>query len=665
MLFRLSVKNFKKSIRDYSIYFFTMILGIAVFYIFNAIETQTAMMEISETKASIVDMMNGGMEGVSILVSFILGYLVVYASRFMLKKRKKEFGIYMTLGMSRSKIAGILWMETVWMGLISLGAGLAVGVGISQFMSLFVSYLFQADMSRFVFVFSGKAAAKCAGYFLIIYLIVMLLNTVAVGRAKLIDFMTANRKKEKNFLKNPWIFAGIFVAACLMLGYAYYNVTAGQKDLNTEADVFFQILLGILGTFLVFWSLSGLFVWVMEKIPGTYYKGLNSFVFGEITNKLNSGVFSCSIICLLIFMTICLLFSAFARKEYKDRLVKELAPADISMVKEMTDGYSVLDIMKKQGIKEESFTNVLSVNTYRTEELTNKTVLGSFIKEMDFGRAFAENQLEIMHISTYNEAARRYGLEEYQLGEKEYRIVANIEGAVNIYNGGLRANQEIQIKGETYHASGNKCADGFLMMSYSKQNEGIVLVPDSVEFTEEEVFKNYVIADYKDQGKAFQMDMDKNFAEKMNPENAGYTPVYSATKSDIYDDAVGSSAMYIFLGLYLGICFLISGAAVLSLKILSDTADSRGKYLVLRKLGCRESQIRRALWKQNGTVFLLPLLLAGIHSVFGLQVCRSMLSVYDTKGTTPALLLTGFLIVGIYGGYYLLSQICCEKMVKE
>lgn len=90
MLFNLSRKNFKKSIRDYSVYFFTLILGVAVFYIFNAIETQTAMMEVTKAKAEIIDMMNSALEAVSIFVSFILGYLIVYASRFMLKKRKKN-----------------------------------------------------------------------------------------------------------------------------------------------------------------------------------------------------------------------------------------------------------------------------------------------------------------------------------------------------------------------------------------------------------------------------------------------------------------------------------------------------------------------------------------------------------------------------------------------
>lgn len=322
MLFRLSVKNFKKSIRDYSIYFFTMILGIAVFYIFNAIETQTAMMEVTKTKAAIVDMMNGVMDGVSIFVSFILGYLIVYASRFMLKKRKMEFGVYMTLGMSRVKIAGILWMETIWMGVISLVAGLVIGMGLSQLMSLVVSYLFQADVSRFVFVISGKAVAKSVVYFLIIYVVVMIFNTIAIGRTRLIDFMTAGKKKERNLLKNPVVSVVIFLLASGILGYAYYNVTAGSKNLASEYQVLTQVILGIVGTLLVFWSFAGFFMWILGKMPKVYYKKINSFVFGEISNKLNSTVVSCSVICLLIFMTICILFSAFARKDFKEAEAK-------------------------------------------------------------------------------------------------------------------------------------------------------------------------------------------------------------------------------------------------------------------------------------------------------------------------------------------------------
>ncbi|MEE1444249.1 MAG: ABC transporter permease [Blautia sp.] len=665
MLFSLSVKNFKKSIRDYSIYFFTMILGIAVFYIFNAIETQTAMMEVTKIKAAIIDMMNGVMDGVSIFVSFILGYLIVYASRFMLKKRKMEFGVYITLGMSRVKIAGILWMETIWMGVISLVAGLLVGTGISQFMSLMVSHLFQADVSRFVFVISWKAVVKSILYFLIIYTVVMVLNTIAISRTKLIDFMTAGRKKEKNLLKNPVVSVVIFLLAWGILGYAYYNVTAGSENLESEFQVLAQVLLGIVGTILVFWSFAGFFMWILGKMPKIYYKKINSFVFGELSNKLNSTVISCSVICLLMFMTICILFSAFARKDFKEAEAKRLAPVDISMVKDLGDGKTIEEIMEEKDISGKDFQDTLNLTTYELPEVTKGNIVGDAVDRERFGEAYLNQQIELLSVSTYNQAAEKYHLPTYELEENQYLVIADMEGAVGIFNMGLKENPELTIKGKTYYPKEKTCQDGFLMMNYDPQNMGFILVPDSVKFTEAEQKKNYFIADYAKDTKAFREEMDEEFFERLNGEKSDEFSVYFTTQSSVYDDSIGSSAMYIFLGLYLGICFLISGSAVLSLKMLSDAADSKEKYRILQKLGCDQKQICRGLRKQNGMVFLLPVILAAVHSVFGIQVCMEMLSIYETKGTAPALVLTMILIGMIYGGYYLVSQFGCEKIVRE
>ena len=660
MLFSLSVKNFRKSIRDYSIYFFTMILGVAVFYIFNAIETQTAMMEVSQTKAAIIDSMNGIMSGVSIFVSLVLGYLIVYASRFMLKKRKREFGIYLTLGMGRIRLAAMLWLETIWMGLISLAVGLLAGMGISQLMSLIVSNLFQADVSRYEFVISGQAVGKSILYFLLIYLVVMIFNTLSVSRARLAEFITAGRKKEKNFLKKPLLSGLVFLLAVVMLGTAYYNVTANQQAMTTETDVLTQVLLGIFGTFLVFWSLSGFLMTAAGKFRKLYYRRLNSFVVGELSNKLNSTVMACSVICLLLFMTICLLFSAIARKEYKDQEAAKLAPVSISMSKEMTDSKSIFDIMEVRGISMEDFQDLVSVYTYHLDEVTNYTLIGE-----SYGEEYDNQKAEVMKVGDYNRAARVYHMPEYELEEDEYLIVADQEGAVYIRNRGLADDREITIKGKSYHAKENTCQDGYLQMSYQPQNSGILLVPDSVKLGEEEQYKNYVMGDYRDKSKEFAQEMDQNFAQILNPEQSTYGKIQVTTQSAIYDDSIGTSAMYIFLGLYLGICFLISGSAVLALKILSDSADSREKYQILQQLGCEEKEIRRALRRQNGLLFLLPILLAAVHAIFGIQVCRTMLSIYGSKGSGAALAVTMALTGAIYGGYFLLSHKCSVKIVKE
>ena len=660
MLFSLSVKNFRKSIRDYSIYFFTMILGVAVFYIFNAIETQTAMMEVSQTKAAIIDSMNGIMSGVSIFVSLVLGYLIVYASRFMLKKTEKGIRHLPYFGNGTYQAGCYAVAGDYLDGLISLAVGLLAGMGISQLMSLIVSNLFQADVSRYEFVISGQAVGKSILYFLLIYLVVMIFNTLSVSRARLAEFITAGRKKEKNFLKKPLLSGLVFLLAVVMLGTAYYNVTANQQAMTTETDVLTQVLLGIFGTFLVFWSLSGFLMTAAGKFRKLYYRRLNSFVVGELSNKLNSTVMACSVICLLLFMTICLLFSAIARKEYKDQEAAKLAPVSISMSKEMTDSKSIFDIMEVRGISMEDFQDLVSVYTYHLDEVTNYTLIGE-----SYGEEYDNQKAEVMKVGDYNRAARVYHMPEYELEEDEYLIVADQEGAVYIRNRGLADDREITIKGKSYHAKENTCQDGYLQMSYQPQNSGILLVPDSVKLGEEEQYKNYVMGDYRDKSKEFAQEMDQNFAQILNPEQSTYGKIQVTTQSAIYDDSIGTSAMYIFLGLYLGICFLISGSAVLALKILSDSADSREKYQILQQLGCEEKEIRRALRRQNGLLFLLPILLAAVHAIFGIQVCRTMLSIYGSKGSGAALAVTLALTGAIYGGYFLLSHKCSVKIVKE
>lgn len=205
MLFKLSIKNITKSIKDYAIYFFTLVLGVAIFYVFNAIDSQTVMLNVSSSTSEIIRLMTTILGGVSVFVSFILGFLIIYASRFLIKRRNKEFGIYLTLGMSKRKISLILFFETLIIGVISLGVGLALGTVLSQLMSILVANMFEADLTKFQFTFSSSAALKTLLYFSIMYLIVMIFNTIIVNKCKLIDLLHGNKKSEKVKLKNPII----------------------------------------------------------------------------------------------------------------------------------------------------------------------------------------------------------------------------------------------------------------------------------------------------------------------------------------------------------------------------------------------------------------------------------------------------------------------------
>ena len=202
MLFKISFKNIVKSIKDYLIYFFTLVLGVAIFYVFNSIDKQTVMMDVTKRTSEVIDLMTNMLSGCSVFVSIILGFLVIYASRFLIKRRNKEFGIYLTLGMSKRKISTILFLETLIIGVFSLFVGLVLGFVLSQFMSLLVANMFDANLTKFQFVFSKSACIKTLIYFGLIYFLVMIFNTINISKCKLIDLLHANKKSEKVKLKN-------------------------------------------------------------------------------------------------------------------------------------------------------------------------------------------------------------------------------------------------------------------------------------------------------------------------------------------------------------------------------------------------------------------------------------------------------------------------------
>lgn len=235
----------KKSIKDYMIYFLTLVLGVCIFYMFNSLDSQQAMLEVSESTKDMIKLMIEMLGFVSVFVAVVLGLLIVYANNFLINRRKKEFGIYMTLGMGRRQISKIILMETIFVGIISLLIGLGAGVLGSQFMSVLTAKMFDANMSRFEFVFSSEACIKTCIYFAVMYLAVMVFNAITVSKYKLINLINANKKNEKIKIKNPILSGLIFIAGASILGYAYWKVTGDLNSLQTADKLIMPIIMGI------------------------------------------------------------------------------------------------------------------------------------------------------------------------------------------------------------------------------------------------------------------------------------------------------------------------------------------------------------------------------------------------------------------------------------
>ena len=554
MLCKLSFKNIKKSIKDYAIYFFTLILGVAIFYVFNALDSQTVMINVSSSTAELIDLMMTMLSSVSVFVSFILGFLIIYASRFLMKRRNKEFGIYLTLGMSKRKISFILFLETLLIGILSLFVGLVFGVLLSQIMSLVVANMFEANLTKFSFVFSTSACIKTIFYFSIMYLLVMIFNTISVSKCRLIDLLSGSKKAEKIKLKNPYLCIFIFIVSCIVLGKAYHMVTVEFLSLQDVKDAIKPILMGAVSTFFIFWSLSGLLLRICMSIKGFYYKGLNSFTLRQFSSKINTTVFSTTIICLMLFITICLLSACLTMKNSMNANIRELAPvdADFSIIMNMdryyddfrsmgfndaqikNSHYTVKEMFELYDFDITSyFKNYIEVNLYTTPDLTMNHTLGSKLEMVRTNFPFLDydDPEAIMKISDYNQVARLYGKKEYSLEEDQYMIIADFKSTVEIRNLALKNHETLSLFGNTLSPKYDSCQDGFLEMSSNHINTGIILVPDNI-IDEEYLYENHLIGNYKtsDPEEIVEIENQINQLDDDNPKVNEYLLPGGSTK---------------------------------------------------------------------------------------------------------------------------------------
>ena len=696
MLFKLSIRNMKKSFKDYAIYFLTLVLGVAIFYMFNSLDSQQAMFQVSQSTRDMISLMIELLGMISVFIAIVLGFLIVYANNFLVNRRKREFGIYMTLGMGRRQISTIILFETILVGILSLVVGIFIGVFASQFMSILVAKLFEADMTEFTFVFSKDACIKTCIYFAVMYLAVIIFNTLTISRYKLINLLTAVRKNEKVKIKNPVISILVFIISAVILGYAYYLVTGGVRELQTGDELLKPILMGIVGTIGIFWSLSGFILRIIQSRKSIYLKGTNMFVLRQLNNKINTNIVSMTVICLMLFMTISVLSSSLSIKSALDSQLDRFTPVDLNLYKtaylpeSYVSSYSGKTIynteeqiedsrhpvsytLETNGYDMNNLKDIIELPIYALPEWTLADSLGDYYEttKSQYPMLTYDISESIIKISDYNKIAELYGEEQYTLNDDEYIVLCNYEQMIEIRNQTLSTNSNIEINGKTYHSKYNECKDGFIFIATTEINAGIILVPDSFEIKAEDTEQYLLVANYNAETEEGKQEIentligsgDTEFFENVREKGIDLD---GSSKISITESSKGLATIIIFIAIYLGIVFLIASSAILALKQLTESSDNKQRYTILRKIGCDEKMINGALFRQIFIFFMMPLVLAMIHSIFGIKFILSMLEVLASPDELlPSVIVTAVIIGAIYGVYFLATYLGSKNIIKE
>ena len=661
MYSKIAFKNVKKSFKDYTIYFFTLMLAVCIFYTFNSIESQKAMSELTSSGESYVEILSKVISYVSVFIAFILGSLILYANNFLVKKRNKELGIYMTLGMSKNKISKILILETIIVGILSLISGLILGLIFSQGLSILVVKLFGLKMSTYSFVISGKAMIKTVLYFGIMFLLVMIFNSFVISKYKIIDLLTVGRKTEEVKFKSNIVYLITFILCVISLVTAYKLILEvgllGIKD----KKFLISILLGVVGTFLFFFSLSGFILYIVKKNKKIYFKGLNIFIVKQINSKVNTNFISMSVICLMLFMTIGMLSTGFSFKNAIESGLKDSTPYDASANLYIDEGEKANDIQKSLeyiGVKFNKEDKVVYYDLYTD----NKT-----ISEALNLNANMRSIMNYMKLSDYNKIRALDNQNAIELNKDEVLITSNYANTLEAIQNYVKNNDSIKIENKSYKIKDKKVIEENLKTDFMKDNMITVIVNDDICDNMTLVSSN-VNVNFVGEGKEKRESDFTNKIYSYKTTDTDYDKigfVLGASRTEIYESNKGMTTVVLFIGIYIGIVFLISSMAVLALQQLSEASDSIDRYKSLKRLGASEKDINKTIFIQTLVYFSLPVILAFIHSVIGIKVANDFVSVYNKPDIMGSSLITAviFMIVSII--YFYITYSGYKNIVKN
>lgn len=672
MIFKMAVNNVKKSFKDYTIYFLTLTFSVCIFYSFNSIHAQTAVLEVGKSSLSYMRTLTNLISIISVFISFILGGLIVYANNFIIKRRTRELGIYMILGMGKNKMSKIFIYETLIIGGLSLGVGLVLGIIASQGLSVITANLFALNMTSFNFILSIEAIIKTVLYFGIAFIVVIVFNQVIISKYKLIDMLNASKKNEDTNVKNPIISVIVFLLSVGMIGISY-NLVIKIGLFPRETGFLLSVILGILGTLLCFYSLAGFFILIVQKNKKIYLKELNIFTLRQVNNKINTNFVSISVICLMLFVTIVSLFTMFSYKANLDESIEVNTSFDASAVLYTTqmndEGDYIEEALNKLDLNFNESEDYLFFNEYeinlQVADLVSKYIDLNDVNDLE--KKADDRNIKVITVADYNAVIQLKNEQKVALKNNEVLVVSNYGDKIESINKFMENEQSININNKQYMIKN----ENLIMENIENQPHNTdffyLVVPDNLS-KELTLAATRLNVKFDDSNRKESEIKFATLFDSLNTiggevtQEVGFIEGY--TKEQATAILYGNSAIIVFLGLYVGSIVLISSAAVLGIQQLSEANTSLDRYKALKKIGVTKKMINKTIFIQTLIAFIFPFVLAVIHSIVGIIVINNAFETRNKSVIGSSSLMISLVIAIIYGGYFYVTYVGYKNIVK-
>lgn len=731
MLCKLAWGNVRRAGRDYLVYLLTLTLGVTVFYAFNTISMQVDIAGIDEE--GLAQVMGSMLGDLTYFLAGVMAFLMVYANNFIMKRRKKEFGLYQVLGMGRGRVATIMALETVIVSVGAFVAGIMLGVGLSQLMTFFTASLFKTQIANFHFFFSVHAFNLTLACMLVMFVLTLLLNLRAVRRTKLIELMGAERRNETIKTRNPWIAIAIFAVGVVLVGVAYYRLlrdgfplTATEGKLQEAMNQFgITTAMVTVGTFALFWGLSGMLIKLLQSLRSVYWRGLNMFTVRQLSAKVNTVCFSMGVIAMILFLAITSVTCGMSIANVMNENLERYSPVDVSQTyvyytPDTLDYYkeyvnpseadrmvladSTVDLYsawhgdpwhgdrkdksadnndetgKKVNIADVAGEHV-QIDSYLSYPLggSNPSVIPSeMCKTMGekLPKAFEGSNadmtgLSVTPASQYNKLRQMMGEEPVSIGRDQYLLTCDMGGElVDLYTKYMAGGHALTLGGHTLKPATDKSDEDTAAIANSAMgsNGGTVVVADELlSQLNLQPYSSSLLVNYKQGMDTTEADESIKYTVLDNLLVDGKEPGswgIFITRSEMYAQAAQMNGLISYLAIYIGFVLVVACAAILSIQQLSNVADGSRSYRVLAQIGCDDRQIRHSVMAQQAVFFLFPLAVGLAHSFVALKVIIELVSIFGNMSIGGTVGLTCAIFLAAYGGYFLVTYLMSAGMVQ-
>lgn len=664
MLSKLAFRNAKRSVRDYIVYLITVILSFSLIFAFNLIvfseEVQNLASSMEKFKIAVIE--------VSVIVVFVIGWLINYTMKFMFSKRSKEFGTYMMLGIEKKDIMKMFLVENILLGMFAFVISILVGYIFSNLLTAVIMNIFELPF-QVNFVFSLESFALSISYFLAIYLFALIKISLRMRRMKIYDLLYWDKQNEdrvfKNNKKKKLLFVVFMALGVLALVFAKIGFNTSNDDGNVGM-VMISIPMIIISIYGITITVGDFLIDFVINRKHIKYKNDNLFIARQFTSKIKTMGMTLGTLSLLITLSFLSLSGSMMYSNIFYTQINSIAVYDIVMSEVYTECPEILEIptidstkivKKYENYIQDNYTvkDKLEYNIYTNEKNTVKKHLeGGVMRYIDVDC--------FLRVSDYNKLLKMRGLEPINLKDDEFFIheYRDLSQSVEKY---LKNNDTLKINGKTLKSSGS--TDKNFASCWGSGMSYFIIVPDDVVENMKVIDRFIAINTEEETTKDFYENMCRDVGKNIDEND--YAKYCIGVKGHIIAENKSVLVIIAFILLYVAFIFTAIVATILAIQALSDSTKYKYHYSILSKLGVDKNQLYKTIRKQLSIFFLFPVIYPIIINISAISSINQLFSpvMSSDYAYVYSILYSFAIFLVIYLIYFMATYFGYKKNITE